>query len=256
MSSSSSSFTRGFETLYVGEHIRKRKTKASHTTSLMFGSDDGKRGGTVLSSGTRDLVASLAAKSGLSKYQMKKLGSLTRRNGYTPTVTKTRSFLPKRKKERPKILFERPLRRPKSKIPQNLRGSSADVCELRRRSENAKFTSARREKGKTKMQRSYMTQLRIGLGRLREEEGERLLKASRKEMANRKDREAHREAHEASPSELFVAISKEIDERNEFMRHLDYLGKLTVGKELEIKSEIADRVRQLEILDGIIGRSD
>ena len=244
----SSSFTSGFETLYVGDNIRKRGAKKSNATSLMFGNSVGG----CLSEGTASLVASLAAKSGLSKYQMKKLGSLTRRSGHKPTVTKMRSFLPQVKKERPKILFKKPLRRPKSKILHNLRGSGEDVCELRRRSEKAKHMSSRRATSKSKMQNSYMTQLRVGLGCLHEKEGKRLLEASRRELADRKRSEARVQAHKFTPSELFVAISKEIDERNDFMRELEGLGKLTIDKELEIKSEIADRVRQLEVLDGIM----
>jgi len=245
--SSRHNFTGGFEGLYVGEHIRKLDKK-NNAAGHMFGQKS------KLSKSTRDLVERMAKQSGLSRDQMKRLGKLhsaapkighsnkSRQNGARGSRT-----VPGRLK-----LKSRPGRKTQRDIAAQMKQEIyVDPAKLAETDALAIEMSRRRAKSKHRLQHSYLTGLRIG-----GLDGQ--IGVQKQGYTTSIVTEAPRcapqvTAKKLQPSELFSQVTKEIDERERHMKELRSMGSLSRIKELEIKEEIALRIRELKTLDRLMG---
>ena len=230
-----SKFTSGFETLHLPRgNLRGSKTQI-RTKSNMFDSKT-----STLSGSTRNLVEKFARQAGLSRRQMRKLGEMSSKD-YKPVkpIVKKVSRSSKRL-----TLSNRPLRRPRPVVEERIKEARDD---LRKTSLKARNMAERREKHKLESQRSYLRELRVGHRYF-----DRMKASSETPKAVKFDEQKEKKGKEPDLSEMFMRITNEINEREEFMTQMRELKSLSHDRELQLRGEISERIVELEMLDRLI----
>ena len=237
-----SKFTSGFETLHLPRgNIRGGSKRNVRTKSNMFDSKTSK-----LSGSTRSLVEKLAKQAGLSKRQMRKLGDMSSKD-YKPRkpLVQQRRVPTKRL-----TLSSRPLRKPRPIVSDRTREATDD---LKRMGLRATKAAERRERHKQQSQTSYLRQLRVGHRYF-----DRLDASESATLPNERKSE-EKEIKEETPTDLsamFMRITNEIKEREDFMTRMRDLNSLSRDREFQLKGEISERIKELEMLDRLIERNN
>lgn len=233
-----SRFTSGFETV----HLPKGNLRGSSRNNVRIKSNMFDSGNTTLSASTRKLVETLSKRAGLSKRQMKRLGDLSSKGYKSKPVIQQK---PRRCKPKRVTLPSRPLRKPR---PVEIDRAERERDDLRRNGLKAKKLSQRRERHKIKSQDSYLTQFRVGhryFDRLDSSETSKICDTPSARPKKKKD-------EELNLATIFSRITLEIKEREEFMKKMREMKSLSRDRELELRGEILERIKELEALDKLI----
>ena len=235
-----SKFTSGFETLHLPRgNLRGGSKRNVRTKSNMFDSKTSK-----LSGSTRSLVEKLAKQAGLSKRQMRKLGDMSSKD-YKPTKPVVQRRVPTTKRL---TLTSRPLRKPRPIVSDRTREAKDD---LKRTGLRARKQAERRERHKQQSQSSYLRQLRVGHRYF-----DRLDASESATLPDEREEEEEEQEAPTDLSAMFMRITNEIKEREDFMTRMRDLNSLSRDREFQLKGEISERIKELEMLDRLIERNN